>query len=245
MSSIYTEKYVLFLDILGFEAYVDDERKSEEFARKVLPLLDKLVRQNTQYTKKKNNSSQQYSLLDDAELGEISQFSDTFVISSQSFNILKNNAIHIQNTLLKKNILSRGAITRGKIFHSGSQFIGPAINRAYNLEKSEAIYPRVIIDPLCEQHPSVRSAFNATTYSESIVKDYDGYLYINYFTQFKKFANIENLYEEHKNTKHRGKYTWLKQKTDEVKEARKKQEDLKKYKHTETYDILPFQDEIF
>jgi|GEM_PF-4686191 len=216
MSSIYTEKWVLFLDILGFEAYINDDKKSEEFAKKVLGILRYL----------------------DAECGgdaETTQFSDTFVISSNDYFIVKNLAHFIQCHLLDDNLLSRGTITYGKVFHNGSQFIGPAITRAYNLEKSEALYPRVIIDPKCEDKIYDRS---------HIRKDFDGYYYIN-IHQSNGFANIENLYKKHKNTPHRGKYTWLNNKTDEVKEVRRKQEDLKKYQHEETYDMLPFQDEIF
>ena len=46
MSSIYTEKYVLFLDILGFEAIINNKedgyKESEEFAEMVLPLFDEI-----------------------------------------------------------------------------------------------------------------------------------------------------------------------------------------------------------
>ena len=41
--SVYTEKYVLFLDILGFEAYTTSDEKSEKFATMVLSALDELV----------------------------------------------------------------------------------------------------------------------------------------------------------------------------------------------------------
>ncbi len=229
MSSIYTEKYVLFLDILGFEAYVNDEKKSEEFARKVLSLFDKILQ--------KKQDPNQYLLFDDIDFNEVAQFSDTFVISSEYIEVIVDKVISIQTALLMKNLLSRGAITYGKVFHKSSQFIGPAINRAYNLEKSKALYPRVIIDPLCEEKivKMIQGEYK---------KDGDGYLYIEFLTRLTNFKRIEKLYEKYKDT-HSEKYTWLKQKADEVKEVRRKQEDLKKYKHKETYDMLPFQDEFF
>ena len=199
MSSIYTEKWVLFLDILGFEAYINDEKKSEMLAEKILLVINKAT---------KIPSISKIPMC-------ISQFSDTFVVSCDDLHALNLITIIMQAYLLSNCLLSRGAITYGKVFHNGSQFIGPAINRAYNLEKLEAIYPRVIIDPECEQHPSVRSLFDANTYSANILKDYDGYLYINFLTQFRKFDDIEKLFKQYNNTKHRGKYTWLKQKADE------------------------------
>jgi hypothetical protein len=42
----------------------------------------------------------------------------------------------------------RGAVTSGKLFHEGSIIIfGPALVRAYELERHMAVYPRIIIDP--------------------------------------------------------------------------------------------------
>ena len=230
MSSVYTEKWVLFLDILGFEAYIGDDKKSEEFAKKILHTFKELTKCVKELSKVVD-----HDIKHKHKFIEISQFSDTFVISSTKFAPVRKVAIIIQQVLLEGNLLSRGAITYGKVFHNGSQFIGPAITRAYNLEKSEAIYPRVIIDPKCEDKVYDRP---------HIRKDFDGYYYIN-IHQSNGFANIENLYKKHKNTKHRGKYTWLKQKDDEVKEVRRKQQVLSNVKSEETYDMLPFQDEIF
>jgi len=221
MSSVYTEKWVLFLDILGFEAIINDKedeyKKSEEFANIVLPIFKEMTR----FVKVLSGVFDLDNRRHKGKFIEVSQFSDTFVISSISLAEITQSAEVIQTILLEKSIISRGAITYGKVFHNGSQFIGPAITRAYNLEKSEALYPRVIIDPDCEQHSSVRSLFVANTYSANILKDYDGYLYINYLTQFRKFDNIENLYEQYKNTPHRGKYMWLKNKADEFVQNKK------------------------
>jgi transcription antitermination factor NusG len=210
MSSIYTEKWVLFLDILGFEAYVNDEKKSEEFARKVLRTFKELTKVVKEMSKVVDRD-----IKDKHKFIEVSQFSDTFIISSTTFAAVRKMAIIIQLVLLEENLLSRGAITYGKVFHNGSQFIGPAITRAYNLEKSEALYPRVIIDPECEA-----LKIKGSKKVEISRKDFDGYLYVDFLYDREAnydylISNINELYEEHKNTKHRGKYTWLKQKADE------------------------------
>ncbi|MFT4968121.1 MAG: hypothetical protein ACI9CD_001145, partial [Candidatus Deianiraeaceae bacterium] len=44
--NIYTKKYVLFLDVLGSKAYTTSDAKSEEFARKVLPIFKKPLHQS-------------------------------------------------------------------------------------------------------------------------------------------------------------------------------------------------------
>jgi hypothetical protein len=45
--------------------------------------------------------------------------------------------------------LIRGAITVGSIVHNKHVVFGPALNRAYELEKRDAIFPRIILDPEC------------------------------------------------------------------------------------------------
>ena len=213
MSSIYTEKWVLFLDILGFGDIINNKedgyKESEEFAEMVLPLFDEIL-----------NELQKDSYFEIFGMS-ISQFSDTFVVSSNSDILIMGVAKIIQSRLLKENLLSRGAITYGKVFHNGShfhngsQFIGPAITSAYNLEKSEAIYPRVIIDPDCEGDLKI----SLMTNWNNLNKDFDGYQYVPFINGFQLSDDIQKkineLYEKYKNTKHRGKYTWLKQKADE------------------------------
>ncbi len=188
------------MDILGFEAIINNKedgyKESEEFAEMVLHFFDEILNKFAS---------------DISDTFNISQFSDTFIVSCNSCTVLSAVASIIQSRLLKKNLLSRGAITYGKVFHNGSQFIGPAITRAYNLEKSEALYPRVIIDPKCED--------DIINKSEGLVmQDFDGYRYVNLFKCFMPDYDmqemIQTLYEKYK-TKHRGKYTWLKQKADE------------------------------
>jgi hypothetical protein len=48
----------------------------------------------------------------------------------------------------------RGAITIGPIYHDEAMIIGPALETAYKLEQSRAIYPRILVDPSCLLRPS-------------------------------------------------------------------------------------------
>ena len=165
--SVYTEKYVLFLDILGFEAYTTSDEKSEEFARKVLQVLKDTISNLEKIGEKAKDEDLTFT-----------HFSDTFVISSADFTTIVFCVGLLQTCILGVSLLSRGAMTYGKVFHNGSQFIGPAINRAYNLEKSQAIYPRVIIDS--ERFPAdIITKHNLLPKKWPLVKiDFDGWQYI-------------------------------------------------------------------
>lgn len=52
-----------------------------------------------------------------------------------------------QISLALQGVLMRGAICTGDLFTSGTEIVfGPALVKAYNLERDYAIYPRVVID---------------------------------------------------------------------------------------------------
>jgi hypothetical protein len=53
---------------------------------------------------------------------------------------------YIQANLIERNVFVRGAVTVGELYgHDGIVF-GPALIRAYELESTVALYPRIIID---------------------------------------------------------------------------------------------------
>ncbi|MCB4764098.1 MAG: hypothetical protein LGB78_09435 [Sulfurovum sp.] len=64
------------------------------------------------------------------------------------FKLLCTAIQQLQITLARDDIWLRGAITRGKTYvdKENNQIIGEAYIKAYELEQSHAIYPRVIID---------------------------------------------------------------------------------------------------
>ena len=53
----------------------------------------------------------------------------------------------LNRALFHRNVFLRGGITIGKMIHSGSVGLGPALTRAYDLESQIANYPRIVIDP--------------------------------------------------------------------------------------------------
>jgi hypothetical protein len=81
----------------------------------------------------------------------ITTFSDNAVISEPvegpNFHLLLFGLGYMQVIASWSGLLIRGAVTIGDIVHDDSIVFGPALNRAYELESQQAIYPRIILDP--------------------------------------------------------------------------------------------------
>jgi hypothetical protein len=81
----------------------------------------------------------------------ITTFSDNAVISEPvegpNFHLLLFRLGYMQVIASWSGLLIRGAVTIGDIVHDDSIVFGPALNRAYELESQQAIYPRIILDP--------------------------------------------------------------------------------------------------
>lgn len=115
---------------------------------------------------------------------EISAFSDHLVISKMSKENFKedkkvvdgfiDSVAYVFKEGLKKGILFRGAIGKGKLLHKGVLIGGQALNDAYVLENKEAIYPRVIVSK------EISDIYNNLKPEESFIEqDVDGKYYVN------------------------------------------------------------------
>ena len=119
-------------------------------------------------------------------------FSDNIVLSCPCKKIGLEKAFHlilvlsalIQEKLLHYSMLSRGGIARGDFFNDKVMIWGNALVKAYNLESTVAIYPRIII------HPDLISSvsyFEKKSKNDSydivnwIAQDQDGLCFVDYF----------------------------------------------------------------
>ncbi len=80
----------------------------------------------------------------------MSYFSDCVAISTEAthkglFYIIMH-AEKIARNLLEMDFLCRGAICLGALYHDENCIVGPALIEAHDLEKVEAVYPRIILD---------------------------------------------------------------------------------------------------
>ncbi len=140
----YETRYVGFFDILGWSDAVKNSVNNIEMQKK-LGLATNAMRLRTEMN---NEWKKQFSPLHGDP--QIVHFSDSLVVSTSADYAGKSEIISIlsflSDVLLQHGFLLRGGITKGEIYHRDSSVFGPALNRAYELESKNAVYPRVILD---------------------------------------------------------------------------------------------------
>lgn len=185
MQDKYSNKVVLFLDILGFKNIISNTVKdSEDNPDKIKKLYDtlKLIREILGVDLPTTTPSTK----------RIIQFSDSIVISfdahekGEIFNLISD--IHfLAKSLIKNGILCRGGIAYGKLIHDDKFIFGPALIAAYDAESKAALFPRIIFDKtiiqLAETYYSNElnsSLLEVGAIATMISKDTDEMLYIDY-----------------------------------------------------------------
>ena len=126
----YVDGYIAFIDILGFSQLVSDETNGENI-KKLFQFIEKYC----------------YLYNTSPELSQnVAFFSDSIVLASNDIYML-NTSIQIAESYLKSELglVFRGGITYGKYYYEKGVVFGPAVIRAYNLEKI-ANYSRILID---------------------------------------------------------------------------------------------------
>ena len=202
------DRIIAFLDILGFKALIECAEKANDYTK-----LSNLI----------TKSNKIFSMLNAREDFQFTQFSDSFVLSCE-IDRMEHSMLFIMDLrdlidlFLSENILLRGGVTIGKVIHSKKLLMGPAMNRAYELESKFAKYPRVIIDmdlfdywETCLYEYNVENMF-------TVFKDDDGLYFIDYINKgylLPKFSLILNKSNELLNSNIEGlveKGTWLSEK---------------------------------
>ena len=227
----YQKRLLAFIDILGFSEMINNTIDKE--ANEIQDKTDYLYNffENAQELLKKEfhnnieNDSRVYNL-----------FSDTIVISyleTEEGGVFRlfADVIFLLLTALKSNTMLRGSIVCDWLCHEENKIFGPALVKAYNMEKSIAIYPRIVFDneilKIADIYPAkwIKRTDRNTIQKKLITKDFDGLYFfdykkiINYFTS----DNYENIYlkmlnqlinklTNTKDPKKLSKYLWLKEK---------------------------------
>lgn len=125
----------------------------------------------------------------DADI-RVTQFSDSLVLSASvdgqwSFLSTILTARFLIFELTAHDVLLRGGITKGPMFHQDNLAFGPAFIRAFRLEQAAGA-PRIILDKNLEKQAIWLSSMNAREKQEfkknSIPTDYDGWRFVDYFS---------------------------------------------------------------
>ncbi len=193
----YIESIISYFDILGFKNLVARSPDPENVARKLRAL-------------KRHSAT-------DAEIAELygstfTNFSDlvlrtvpvqphpeTGAVGTLFWELV--DLVHVQGELIRDGVLLRGAVTVGQIYVQDGISFGPGLIRAYELESTVALYPRVIADPVIFKKLRLTPSLGAHDYEEDIKylrqvlsQDNDGIWYLDYLRAFEAEADSPKAY---------------------------------------------------
>ena len=158
-------------------------------------------------------------------------FSDTIVLSLSAdepnvdFRIrtLCRDVAEIQSSLAREGFFARGAVAFGPYFAEERIGIGSGLLAAIELEKTDAMVPRIIVDSTIRSRLLARGGANPTTTlpnDDFFAIDEDGQVFINYL-RHRQSTEQEAVLVAHRDTLHaqllehsevgavRAKYIWL------------------------------------
>jgi hypothetical protein len=175
VADIYAEKYVVFLDLLGFKAKVEDADVRPEARQEILNALD-IVRD---------------SLCNNDRVGmRFTHFSDCIIFSAhrtqeglremlESINLLTLN-------LLNYDFFVRGGLAVGGVHHDKDFVYGLAVNKAYEIESKKAIFPVTLVsDEVLSDVKAYGSQFG-----EYLTEDEEGRYFVHYLKIFSDYAPL-------------------------------------------------------
>lgn len=152
------ERFVAFLDILGFTEIVNLIEADQSTTNLGLERLKSVLNFMNEETYDPNYSAglpvytETEAGLIESELGDprLTYVSDCIIISTEptldGFKALSRKIHKITADLAFDGIFCRGAISKGKLYHRDRMLFGSSYIKAYKLEAA-AKNPRVIIDP--------------------------------------------------------------------------------------------------
>lgn len=132
---ILENRFLAFIDVLGFKYIVEKTNKAFD----IIKTLEKAKSDREKFAKEIGGSDM-----------EVTWFSDSIVISYpadyiNNLTLLLQDIKEIQKNLITHKILIRGGVALEKCYHKKGRLFGVAMNKAYGLESTKAIVPRVVI----------------------------------------------------------------------------------------------------
>jgi len=186
----YSNKLIAFIDVLAIKDLIEKHSNNDEYeAIKKIRQIRKIVESSTKIVQR-------------TEAIDYLQISDSFVFVCDPKLVIP--LIELLSTIQMRIIteskfLLRGAITIGDaiVEEQGKFIVGPAYIRAYQLQDSDAIYPRIIVDG------NVIKAIKRNVRSRYLFSDSDRDLFINYVKiyMYKNSLNNQAMRQKFNNEK--------------------------------------------
>jgi hypothetical protein len=135
----YENRIVAFIDILGFASLVSRLSLEPDLHEQLYSALAQF--KSFKAASMKDNTA--YTGL------EMSVFSDSIVISGNESELysVAYACSWLQAQLLGRSVLVRGGISWGNTCHQDEFLYGEGMLKAYRIESTAAVYPRIVIDP--------------------------------------------------------------------------------------------------
>jgi hypothetical protein len=183
--NVYSERYVAFIDILGFSEHVRKSANAPSEAKKILAIMDNQLRRWSEPAFRRTHE----------QLGQDfhhQSFSDCIVLSEaatpKGLHYLLFLATQTALDVLANGFLLRGGIAKGLLHHSKNAVFGPAFLAAYALEQNVAKYPRIVLDQAT--HQDFESNPLDAKWTDKFMRPNlafadDGPVYVDIFSAFK------------------------------------------------------------
>lgn len=170
-----------YLDILGFSKTIEEayaQQREQQLLADVSEALKKSAAQLKEFVGRSPTMTVKF-------------FTDNVVIGLQQTAWREMELLNLcwfladyQLEMACKGFFIRGGISIGTLFSNDSIVFGNSLLKAYKLENTKAVYPRIIIDPTFNESVKEALASKAdwfrNTLSFQLKRDVDDYLFVNY-----------------------------------------------------------------
>lgn len=181
---VYEDRYVAFVDILGFGSLVDRADKDPDLREAIANAL-RTARQVA--APEGSETRLQFHFFSDSIIATSKRSEDGLWHLLLSMDALTNN-------LLNQDIWVRGAVAVGGVYDDPDLVFGTGINKAYSLESAIAVYPRIILnrDVLNDsKNYANQSSWAANYYTSRIRRDMDGVHYLHFLVDYVALNSFE------------------------------------------------------
>ena len=178
----YEDRYVAFIDILGFREMVARMGRAPSFYNDMLSNLSAMRRTLPPREEKAATDLR------------VQTFSDSIVLSTGPtpdglWHLLF--VVHdLTNALLPRGIFIRGGVARGRMHHENDILLGEAMVEAYDLETKVAGHPRIVLSKrvwLDSQQAAKADPILATYYSSRLIRAPDGPAFLHVLCEYQAF----------------------------------------------------------